>query len=55
MVWKRGRGYRFNDTFTLGASYRVLSLDRETGSGTDFFKYDVTMDGLGINANFSLK
>lgn len=48
-------GYRFNDTFTLGASYRVLSLDRETGSGQDFFKYDITMDGLGINANFSLK
>ncbi|HKW14346.1 MAG TPA: hypothetical protein VJS69_07670 [Candidatus Krumholzibacteria bacterium] len=48
-------GYRFNDTFTLGASYRVLSLDRETGSGQDFFKYDITEDGLGIVANFSLK
>jgi len=48
-------GYRFNDTFTLGASYRVLSLDRETGEGADFFKYDIVQDGLGIVANFSLK
>jgi len=47
-------GYRFNDTFTLGASYRVLSLDRETGSGKDFFKYDIVQDGLGIVFNFSL-
>jgi len=48
-------GYRFNDTFTLGASYRVLSLDRETGSDADYFKYDVTTDGLGVVLNFSLK
>jgi hypothetical protein len=38
-------GYRFNDTFTLGASYRVLSLDRKTGSGGDSFKYDIVQDG----------
>jgi len=48
-------GYRFTDVFTLGASYRVLSLDRETGSGQDFFKYDIVQDGLGIVGNFSLK
>jgi len=48
-------GYRFNDTFTLGGCYRVLSLERETGEGKDFFKYDVTEDGLGIVGNFSLK
>jgi len=50
-----GVGYRFNDTFTLGASYRVLSLDRETGEGQDYFKYDITEDGLGVVFNFSLK
>lgn len=48
-------GYRFTEVFTLGASYRVLSLDRETGSGEDYFKYDVTTDGLGVVFNFSLK
>lgn len=47
-------GYRFNNTFTLGASYRVLTLDRETGEGKDFFKYDITQDGLGVVFNFSL-
>jgi hypothetical protein len=47
-------GYRFTPTFTLGAAYRVLSLDRED-TGDEYFKYDVVQDGLGIGANFSLK
>jgi hypothetical protein len=46
-------GYQFSPTFTLGLAYRVLSLDYEK---TDeyYFKYDITQDGLGIVANFSL-
>jgi hypothetical protein len=47
-------GYHFTPTFTLGAAYRVLSLDRETGSNKDYFKYDIVEDGLGIVFSFSL-
>jgi len=47
-------GYHFTPTFTLGAAYRVLSLDRED-NGDPYFKYDIVEDGLGIIANFSLK
>lgn len=47
-------GYHFTPTFTLGAAYRVLSLDREDTSD-GYFKWDITQDGLGIIANFSLK
>jgi hypothetical protein len=47
-------GYQFTPTFTLGASYRVLSLDYEDTSD-GYFKYDIVQDGVGIIANFSLK
>jgi hypothetical protein len=47
-------GYQFTPMFTLGAAYRVLSLDYEDTSD-GYFKYDIIQDGLGIVANFSLK
>ena len=43
-----GFGYRFSDLVSLGLAYRVLSLDYETGSGADFYKYDVAMGGPGM-------
>jgi hypothetical protein len=48
-------GYEFTRTFTLGAGYRVLSVDRETGSGDEYFKYDIVMDGVGIVLQFALR
>jgi hypothetical protein len=41
-------GYRLGKTLSLGLAYRVLSLDYETGEGVDYYKYDVTMDGVGL-------
>ena len=46
-------GYQFTDLFSLGLGYRILSLDYETGSGADYFKYDVTTNGIGLEAKFS--
>ncbi len=46
--------YELSNTVALGVGYRILSLDRETGSGGDYFKYDMTQDGLGIAINFAL-
>jgi hypothetical protein len=46
-------GYQFTDLFSLGLGYRILSLDYETGSGADYFKYDITTNGIGLEAKFS--
>jgi len=46
-------GYQFTELFSLGLGYRVLSLDYETGSDADYFKYDVTTNGIGLEAKFS--
>jgi len=46
-------GYQFTELFSLGLGYRVLSLDYETGADADYFKYDVTTDGIGLEAKFS--
>jgi hypothetical protein len=46
-------GYQFTKLVSLGLDYQVLSLDYETGAGEDYFKYDVTTDGVGLMANFS--
>lgn len=50
-----GLGYKFSDLFTLGLGYRILSLDYETGAGVDYFKYDMTTNGLGLALGFSFK
>lgn len=46
--------YRFSNLFGLALAYRVLSMDYESGSGTDLFKYDVTTFGpeLGFLFHF---
>lgn len=46
-------GYQFTDLFSLGLAYRILSLDYETGADADYFKYDVTTNGIGLEAKFS--
>ena len=48
-----GFGYRFSDLVSVGLAYRVLSLDYETGSGTDYYKYDVAMGGPGMVLSFA--
>lgn len=48
-----GLGYRFSDLVSLGLAYRILSQDYETGSGSDYYRYDVTMNGIGIVLVFS--
>ncbi len=44
--------YRFSELFGLGVAYRVLGMDYESGSGTDFFQYDVTTFGPEIGLLF---
>jgi len=46
-------GYRFSDLVTLGLAYRILSLDYETGSGADYYKWDVALNGLGLVLGFT--
>ncbi len=44
--------YRFSRLFGLAVAYRALSLDYESGSGTDLFQYDVTTFGPQIGLLF---
>ncbi len=46
-------GYRLSDLMTLGLGYRILSLDYETGAGSDYYKYDAITHGLGLALGFS--
>ncbi|MCK5087918.1 MAG: hypothetical protein KAQ90_10380 [Melioribacteraceae bacterium] len=46
-------GYEFSDLFSMALNYRILSLDYETGSGVEYFKFDAATHGLGIAAVFS--
>jgi len=48
-----GLGYRFSDLFTLGLAYQILSMDYQTGSGTDYYKWDVALNGLGLILGFT--
>ena len=41
-------GYQLAGDFQLGLSYRLLSVDYESGSGDDFFGWDVIQQGFGI-------
>lgn len=46
-------GYRLSDLMTLGLGYRILSLDYQTGSGSDYYKYDAITSGLGLGLAFT--
>jgi hypothetical protein len=47
-------GYRFSQVFELAAGYRALAMDYETGSGDDYFLYDMVIFGpqIGIVLRF---
>ena len=47
-------GYRFSQVFELAAGYRALGMKYETGSGDDYFLYDMVLFGpqLGIILRF---
>jgi len=47
-------GYKISRVVTLWLGYRVLGVDYESGSGLNKFKYDVTMYGPIIGAEFRL-
>jgi hypothetical protein len=47
-------GYRFSQKFSAVLAYRVLSLDRQPDTaGGQYFRYDITQDGLGIGLGYS--
>lgn len=46
-------GYRFSDLFTLGVAYQILGLDYQTGSGSDYYKWDVALSGIGLVLGFT--
>jgi hypothetical protein len=37
---------------SLGIGYRILSMDYDTGSGDQFFKYDVTTQAIVLGVAF---
>ena len=47
-------GYRFSQVFELAAGYRAFGMKYETGSGDDYFLYDMVIFGpqLGIVLRF---
>ena len=47
-------GYRFSQVFELAGGYRAFGMKYETGSGDDYFLYDMTIFGpqLGIILRF---
>lgn len=45
-------GYRFSELFQIQAGYRIISLDYDTGSGSDYFLYDVDTSGPVIKFGF---
>lgn len=47
-------GYRFSDLFEISGGYRALGMDYKTGSGDDYFLYDMVIFGpqLGLVFHF---
>jgi hypothetical protein len=46
-------GYKFSDLFSLMFGYRYLGYDYETGSGQDYFAYNIDTFGPEIRLGFS--
>jgi hypothetical protein len=46
-------GYRFSKLFSLSFNYRIISIDYERGSGSNYFKYDTFNHGFGLAAVFT--
>lgn len=45
-------GYRFSKLFEIDLAWRWLGIDYESGSETDYFKYDMVIDGPEIGFLF---
>ena len=45
-------GYQFSKLFEIDIAYRWLGMDYETGTGTDYFKYDMVISGPEIGFLF---
>jgi hypothetical protein len=45
-------GYQFSKLFSVSGGYRIISLDYESGSGLNHFKYDVNTFGPTIKFGF---
>lgn len=45
-------GYQFSKLFEIDLAYRWISMDYNTGSGTDYFKYDMVISGPEIGFLF---
>ena len=46
-------GYRVSEKLALSVGYRNIDIDYENGSGTDYFKYDMSTFGPNLRAGFS--
>jgi len=46
-------GYQFSELFSLNLGYRYIGIDYETGSGTDYFAYDIDTFGPEIRLGFN--
>lgn len=45
-------GYQFSKLFSITGGYRIISLDYETGSGQDYFHYNVDTSGPTVRFGF---
>ena len=45
-------GYQFSKLFSITGGYRIISLDYETGSGQDYFHYNIDTAGPTVKFSF---
>lgn len=45
-------GYQFSQLFSITGGYRIISLDYETGSGQDYFNYNIDTSGPTVRFGF---
>lgn len=45
-------GYQFSKLFSITGGYRIISLDYETGSGQDYFYYNIDTSGPTVRFGF---
>lgn len=45
-------GYQFSELFSITGGYRIISLDYETGSGQDYFHYNIDTSGPTVRFGF---
>lgn len=45
-------GYQFSKLFSITGGYRIISLDYQTGSGPDYFHYNIDTSGPTVRFGF---